>query len=465
MRKRTLHRFLVAALVGALFSPAQGLVEPEVEGWQDMVEETRRVCGGPALGLFPEALQELGGLSADLMSAPLSGLMVELEERRGLQFRYFTPWHVKDRKELRAYLAEQLDKEMPPEKAAQANAVLRALQLVPQDFEVRAFLEKLLTSQIAGVYDPVVDQFFLVDTSSEVTVRDRLVKLAMQRAGISMSEQISVVTIHELDHALGGQHFRLKELFSEASKDWSTDRTMAAQALVEGDATFVMIDHQNKLPSEQAGESTYVQGADMMAKMVGMMAAFPIPLPGMGDFSDAPLYFQKSLMFPYFNGAELVSSLRHQTYDWSAVDTAYGILPTTTEQILHPETYLYATRKASEPDLSRLPKSLGSWRWVADDTGGEFLVRVFLEHHGVPNFAAAAEGWDGDRVRVYRQSSGEGLAFIWVLHWDTQADAREFVSALSERALPFSVETKGSRTLLMSGFDGATRARLAALLD
>lgn len=459
----SMKRLLSMGLTLALLSSAHALVEPEVDGWQDMVKAARQACQIPGTGLLPEALDELGGLASEAMSAPLEGLMAELEQRRGLEFQYFTPWHVKDRKELRTYLAEQLDKEMPPEKAEQANAVLRALQLVPKDFEVRSFLEKLLTSQVAGVYDPVVDQFFLVDMDSEVGVRDRLVKLAMKRAGLSMADQISVVTIHELDHALGGQHFPLKELFSEASRDWSTDRTMAAQALVEGDATFVMIDHQNKLPASQAGESTYVQGADMMAKMVSMMAAFPIPLPGMGDFSEAPLYFQKSLMFPYFNGAELVSTLRHQTYNWAAVNTAYGMLPTSTEQILHPETYLYATRQPSIPDFSKLPKTLGPWKWVADDTGGEFLVRIVLEQHGVRDFASAAEGWDGDKIRVYRHGANGKLAFLWHLNWDTEADAKEF-QAVTSSSFPFEVERDGTRTILWSGFETATMQSLRRAL-
>lgn len=458
-----MKRLLSLGLLLILLSPAQALVEPEVEGWQDLVAAARDVCQLPGTELLAEALDEVGGLSSEAMSAPLAGLMSELEERRGLKFKYFTPWHVKDRKELRAYLAEQLDKEMPPEKAEQATGVLRALQLVPDDFEVRAFLEKLLTSQVAGVYDPVVDQFFLVDTASEVSVSDRLVKLAMQRAGISMADQISVVTIHELDHALGGQYFPLREMFAEDSRDWSTDRMMAAQALAEGDATFVMIDHQNKPPSSEAGGSTYVQGADMMAKMVSMMAAFPIPLPGMGDFNEAPLYFQKSLMFPYFNGAELVSTLRHQTDDWSAVNAAYGMLPTTTEQILHPETYLYGMRRPVEPDFSRLPKTVGPWRFVADDTGGEFLLRVVLEQHGVRNFALAAEGWDGDRIRVYRHQSEDKLAFVWQIHWDSAAEAKEFADAVAS-TLPFQLEQGDTDTLIWTGFESATLQDLRTAL-
>ncbi len=450
-----MKRLLCAALALTLSTTSQALVEPEIEAWSEVVAAAREVCQGPGADLLPEGLEELGGLASDLMSAPLDDLMVELEERRGLKFQYFTPWHVKDRKELNAYLAEQLDKEMPPDKAVQATSVLRALGLVPENFEVRSFLEKLLTSQVAGVYDPVVDQFFLVDMASEVSLRDRVVEKMLKQAGLSMASQISVVTIHELDHALGGQHFRLKEIFAEASHDWSTDRTMAAQALVEGDATFVMIDHQSKTPASQAGEFTYIDGAERMAKMIGMMAAFPVPLPGMGDFSEAPLYFQKSLMFPYLNGAELVSTLRHQTDNWAAVDTAYGMLPTTTEQILHPETYLYAARVPRSADFSQVPKSLGPWRWVADDTGGEFLLRIVLEQHGVVGFAEAAEGWDGDRIRVYRKGESGELAFVWVLYWDTKGDAEEFHQAV-KTSFPFEVEAGETKTLLWSGFDRAS---------
>jgi hypothetical protein len=153
------RQWLIAAGLGLLLGgSSQALVEPEIEGWQAMTGAAREVCQVPGTELFPEALEELGELGAALMDAPLHDLMVELEQRRGLKFKYFTPWHIKDREELRAWLKVQLDKEYPASLVAQDEAMLKAFGLVPKDFALIPFLENLLTSQIGGVYDPDKDQ-------------------------------------------------------------------------------------------------------------------------------------------------------------------------------------------------------------------------------------------------------------------------------------------------------------------
>lgn len=442
--------------------PRPGLVQPEVKGWQTTVAAVREVCEVPGSELFPEALEQLGGLGGALMDAPLHDLMIELEQRRDLKFKYFTPWHVKDRDDLRTWLEKQLATEYPPSVVAEDEAMLKALGLVPPDFQLIPFLEDLLTSQIGGVYDPDKDQFFLVDTEAGRSLRDRARDTAFAAAGLSAGDQTSIVTIHELDHALGGQHFHLKRTLDEA-RDWTTDRQMATQALVEGDATFVMIDHSNKRPPSEMGAKTQVVGADMMAKMLGVMAVMPIPLPGMGEFNSAPLYFQKSLIFPYFNGAELITELRAAALDWSAVNTAYSVLPSSTRQILHPLDYLYVSRPPRTPDFARLPNRIGSWEKVMDDSGGEFMLRVVLEQYGVSEYAAAAEGWDGDRIRVFRNTKGEKLGFLWAVNWENERDAQEFQAVAA--SLPFEVETLGKSSFVSSGFDAATSASLRAAIN
>ncbi len=454
MRSRCLTA-LAALCLG--LAPSHALVEPKVEGWEAAVEAARQLCTAPGSDLIPEALEEFGALSSALVDAPLHDLMVELEERRNLKFLYFTPWHVKDRDQLRAWLKEQLAKEYPPSKVAEEEAKLKALGLVPDSFRLVPFMEELFTSQVAGVYDPVKDQFFLVDTTAGLNFRQRATSWATQglmaRAGLAAGDQVAIVTIHELDHALGGQHFPVLKRFGEGLKDMSTDQQMAVQALIEGDASFVMFDHQYKTPPKEMGEKTYVDAA-LMVKLVGMMVTFPIPLPGTAEVSNAPLYFQKGLMFPYLNGAGFVSAMRHVTEDWAAVDSAYGMLPSSTEQILHPESYLYVSTPPSTPDLSGLPKSVGAWKTVAEDSGGEFLVRIVLEQNRVSDFVSAAEGWNGDRFRVYKHASTGKLAFLWALRWDSDQDAEEFVAAAS--TLPFRLESDRGTTYLSNGFDPVT---------
>jgi hypothetical protein len=99
---------------------------------------------------------------------------------------------------------------------------------------------------------------------------------------------------------------------------------------------------------------------------------------------------------------------------------------------------------------------------VVDDSGGEFLIRVFLEQHGVEAYAAAAEGWDGDRLRVYKHQKSGKLAFVWAINWDAAADAKEFGSVAAK--LPFQVTSANKSSLVSSGFDAGTRRALQAAI-
>ncbi len=441
-----------------LHSTSLALVDPEVRDWHEMVVAAQDVSRVPGSELFPEALAALGELGSALAKAPLAETMSELEERRDLKFLYFTPWHVKNKDELRAFLKVQMAKDFGPQKVIETEALLKSLGLAPLDFELIPFLEDLYTSQIAGAYDPESDQFFLVDNQGGQSVRSKLVAKATNM----VVDSVSTVTIHELDHALGGQHFPLKKVF-QSSKDWSTDRQMGVLALIEGDATFVMIDHQKKTPPESMGAMTEIVNADLLTDMVGMLAEFPIPLPGMGVFKEAPLYYQKSLIFPYYSGAEFVSALRSGRDDWSDVNAAYSDLPTGTEQIYHPDEYQYLVREPDIPDFKALPKSLGAWDFVVDDTGGEFLLRIVLEQYGVKDPATAASGWHGDRIRVYRNGKTGALAFYWAIRWDDAREAEEFYDSLGW-SLPFVVERDGRDFFLSLAFTPQELSRLRAAI-
>lgn len=438
---------LIALLIWLLAaSPVLALVEPEVESWQQLVKEVESLPG-PLGSLLGEALNETGGLAGEMASAPLASLMSELELRRGLKFKYFTPWHVKNRKDFRRFIARELAKEYTPEKALQEEAVLKALGLVPLDFKIVPFMEDLLTDSVAGVYDPSTDQFFLVDMASGQRLTERLQAKALTQL---TGDTTSTIIIHELDHALGGQHFPLREVYERLTESSYLDERLAVQALVEGDATFVMFDHQQKNPAEQAGEKLFIAGMD---RVTDILMSFPLPLPGMAKFSEAPLFFQKSLIFPYYTGAEFVSETRHAGVEgWSLVDGAYINLPHSTEQIFHPNRYMYLVRKPSYPDFSKIPEPFGDWQTVRDERGGEFLLRVVLEQYGVDNYREAADGWHGDTLRVYRHKKTGALGFYWVIRWDNAKEAGEFFNSLGAH-LPFQVEQESTATIISLAFD------------
>lgn len=437
--------------------PTVALVEPEVKAWQEYVTKVGEAFPFEGAEIFAQAAAEFGNLGSQLAAAPFSELMSELELRRGLKFQYFTPWHVKTRETLGLFMKQELSKEYSVEKAEAEEAVLKVLGLVPLDFEIVPFMTELLTDAVAGVYDPTVDQFFLVDMDSGEGLTGRLKNTATKRL---LGDMNSVIIIHELDHALGGQHFPLRSTFEKLSQDSTMDERMAIQALVEGDATFVMMDHQNKSLPTLAGSKTVVAGTDALTDI---LLNFPIPLPGMGKIAEAPLFFKKSLIFPYYGGAEFVSFLRHQAKDWEMVNQAYHDFPSSTEEIYHPGRYHSLNRKPDIPDLKKLPESFGPWVKVKDETGGEFLLRIVLEQYGVKDYRYAADGWHGDRLRVFRHRETGALGFYWVIRWDNEFEAQDFYRSLGS-SLPFVVEQEETLSFLSLAFDEKQLATLRASL-
>jgi len=68
---------------------------------------------------------------------------------------------------------------------------------------------------------------------------------------------------------------------------------------------------------------------------------------------------QRTVTFPYREGARFVASLYLILNDWGFVDRAYTELPESTEQILHPEKY-HASEEPVRVLLPDIAESLGA---------------------------------------------------------------------------------------------------------
>lgn len=408
----------ILALALFLAAPALAQDDPlaHVPGWVLLTTPGRTAY--QAVALLRQA-QELES------TAPLLSISRRLEELRGLKFFYPVRFTVKTPQGVRAFLEEEIATSYPAKRMHRDEVQLQQLGLVPEGFELKPFLLDLLEEQIAGAYDPEKDYFFIV-----IKPTNWLSK------ALESKEQQSIITLHELDHAMQNQHFDLRKTQDELAQKANGDRELAFSALVEGDATSVMYD----LALAPQG-MTSPEYPVPMESLTGLMTA--LPMPGMGKFQKAPLYFQRSLMFPYMTGCDFVNAHRRQG-GWEAVNAIYTDLPVSSEQILHPERYW----TGDEPLPLELKLPLPGWKALGQDTGGEFTLRVFLEQHGVANFKAAAEGWGNDRLAVYEKANQACL--VWLTRWDDESEAEEFARAAREAHAPgrWTVDRQGDRVLL-----------------
>ncbi|MGH3441802.1 MAG: hypothetical protein ACRDUY_07120 [Nitriliruptorales bacterium] len=205
--------------------------------------------------------------------------------------------------------------------AAQDARILAALGAIPADMDLRETLGEALAEQVAGIYDPRTGEL-VVATSA----RD---------GPLPPFDEITLA--HELQHALADQVLGLPD---EDPEPGTEDAALAAQALVEGDATYAMI--------------LYAQRALTPGELADL-AAQAGELAGQQEVLEAlPHYLRRSLVFPYEEGLTFVVSVESRA-GWEAVNDAYRKPPTSTLQILRPELFLSGegggeeTRDVSDP--------------------------------------------------------------------------------------------------------------------
>ncbi|HEX7955340.1 MAG TPA: hypothetical protein VF508_00215, partial [Pyrinomonadaceae bacterium] len=301
------------------------------------------------------------------------------------------------RTEIEQMLIRNLNQGATPEEMAASETTLKKLGLVPEDFQLRPFIIRLLTEQVAGYYDPKTQEFYLADW-------------------IDLDGQKPVMA-HELTHALQDQHFNLRRF-----EDWpkhDSDGELAAHSLVEGDASFLMMQYVTRNPARQ------------LAFLKAMVAG------GAGSseqIEKAPRVLRETLLFPYLQGTAWVTQV-YKRGGWEAVTAAYKTLPKSTEQILHAEKY-QAGELPQKVALRDLSSALGKgWKMADQDVQGEWglylLLDEFLQSPDASRKAAA--GWGGDRYALFVGPAGAGAVVAEKTVWDTEADALEFYDAYVRR--------------------------------
>ena len=381
-----------------------------------------------SLGL-PEGVTPLPPESAQHMQT----LLAAAEKYRGLQAKAPIPAGTLEEAGLKKKLLESMGQHLSAETLRAAEISLKAFGLIPETMNLGTYLPELLTSQVAGYYDTERKYLAMVHRGPAPSAADD---------GPSDED---MVLVHELTHALQDQSFDLVKL--EKEDDPLTDSGTALTALAEGDATLTMTNFRSQTSVERLPNSDRVVVA-LGSDPDRMMAALP-DLPGADQFAQAPVWLRDNLIFPYLNGMAFCISARMRGGQ-KLLDYAFATdPPRSTEQVLHPEKW--HTRR-DDPVVIRLPDlgpDLSGYRKAADGVMGELGIRSLLrEGLGDKTRAVeAATGWGGDRFAVYEKAGG-GRLLVWVTDWDSEADAREFRTALAGLGRGWRVEAVGPQRVV-----------------
>lgn len=323
-----------------------------------------------------------------------------VSEVRGLPARTNVRGQLISRPEIERYIADQLDHETPPDVLEASEALLYAFGTVDADFDYRASVIGLMSSELLGFYDPKQKTFFV--------------------GGDLAGEEADVTLWHELVHALQDQHYDLSHV-----TDWQPDlgdSQAAIHALAEGDATSAMLDAMLK-----------PRGATALEVPQGLMRAQTVLG---GAALTAPPVLVRSLLAPYVDGLAFTNALRRRG-GFAAVDEAWRAPPVSTEQLLHTEKFLAHEPPVVVP-LPPPPPNNPELHERFHDVMGEQSLRVLLEEWLPAKTAAeAAAGWGGDRVAIFADDARKSWAVAWHLRFDDEASARRALSAFT-RAAPLT---------------------------
>jgi hypothetical protein len=354
------------------------------------------LCAGSFLSHGQAQTAASGAAQNAAIVSTTAAVLKETSELRELSILKAVKSGAQSRADIERMIIKNLDADTTPEEMHASEVLLRALGLAPKEFAYRSFLIKLLTEQVAGYYDPKVQQFYLADW----------IELEGQKP----------VMAHELTHALQDQHFNLKRFEKWPKGD--SDAELAAHALIEGDATLAMTLYMAKNPLVALAFIRSLGSQEIATE----------------QFKQAPRALRESLLFPYEEGSAWATQL-YRRGGWEMVSQAFTKLPQSSEQILHADKYFSyeAPQKLTLPDFKTV---LGpSWKRIDYDVNGEWGLFLILDEflHNSTESKQASAGWGGDRFALY-ETSKPGETFVAQLTaWDTPQDAKEFFDAYSQR--------------------------------
>jgi hypothetical protein len=319
---------------------------------------------------------------------------------------------LRSREEIRAYLLHKMKEDKDSNKRYADQKTMEKFGLIPKDYPLDQTLVTVLTEQIAGLYDPDSQEFFIADWTSPADERP--------------------VMSHELTHALQDQHFHIDK-WTDAAKP-NDDGELARDAVIEGSAMAAMIDY------ELDGKGSIKDLGDFdPSLLMGDLDSSP-------ELAKAPKVLQDELLFPYIAGIRFTQHLLKASDGWPGFYKVFDKPPASTQQIMHPDLYLQGV----VPAKAELPATQGvlsaDWKKLDENNMGEFGVQEILKQFLPKDRSAAlAATWSGDRYAIFENQKNKRTLLMFRVRLASDAAAARFFGAYSEL-----LETKyGQRTNLM----------------
>jgi hypothetical protein len=337
------------------------------------------------------------------LQADMERLKAEVEDLRGLKMGDAFPVYVVETNQAEIILQAEYDRIGYRNTIQNEAKALTALGFIKPTYDLAKYALSRLADGVLGFYMPSNKTIYIIGNRFA----------GMERWTFT----------HEFDHALV-HHFYPAVGIMEDDPVCANDsqRCEAIRALVEGDATLLMIQWREQY-------ATAYDERDIA------LAPRPFILP---PEQNTPAYMAPAVEFSYYAGANFVYNF-WTLGNWARVNKIYENLPLSTEQILHPQKYLDG-EKPITMKIPNLETTLGDqWALVKSDSMGEFMTYLLLAY-GADNLAqittetaaTATAGWGGDHYLVFSASQGDQLLLAAEWSWDSDKDTAEYLAAMQE---------------------------------
>jgi hypothetical protein len=306
---------------------------------------------------------------------------------------------MRSREEIRAYVLQKMKEDKDADKRYADQKTMEKFGLIPKDYPIDQIMVKVLTEQIAGLYDPDSQEFFIADWTTPADER--------------------TVMSHELTHALQDQHFHIDK-WTDAAKP-NDDGELARDAVIEGSAMAAMLDY------ELGGKGGIRDLGDFdPAMLMGDVDSSP-------ELSKAPKVIQDELLFPYLAGVRFTQHLLKAGNGWPDFYRVFAKPPVSTQQIMHPDLYLQGVVPA-KMELPSTKNAISSdWKKLDENNMGEFGVQeIFKQFLTKERSTALAALWNGDRYAIFENQKNKRTLLIFRVRLASDAAAARFFGGYSE---------------------------------
>lgn len=320
----------------------------------------------------------------------ISSTLKELSAITGFKIRRQLPFQMVTREDVNKFVAEKIRKTVKPDEIRAEELTLKKFGFAPPEFDLKKTTIDLLTEQAAAFYDYDRKKLFISDWAAK-NMRDSAL-------------------IHELAHALADQNYSISKFL----KAKSSEESSAREAVVEGQASWLMLE----VVARRSGSSLR-EPATAKQFLEGEQAepgeSYPV-------FDKAPLYLQRTLLFPYDDGIHFQQAVfLHDGTE--AFAKLFTNPPTSTAQVIHTDRYFNHVPFVS-PEL---PKPVKPYKAYTAGTLGELETAVLIEQYAGKSTAKwLAPKLKGGAFRIDEAKPDRRSTLVYISEWADDDSAKAY---------------------------------------